>query len=59
MADKLLADFEALVLIAEPRALGVLRDVMTAGTLSKATTQIDKDYTKTPIPELEAVLRQA
>jgi len=59
MADKLMAQFDALVLIAEPRALGVLRQVMAPAVLSKAVTQMDKDYTKTPIPELEALLRQA
>ena len=59
MADKLMAQFDTLVLIAEPRALGVLRQVMAPAVLSKAATQIDKDYTKTPIPELEALLRQA
>lgn len=58
MADQLMAGFEGLVLVAEPRALGVLRDVLSSVVLSKTTTQIDKDYTKTPIPELEALLRQ-
>lgn len=58
MAEQLFGDFESLVLIAEPRALGVLRGVLAPTVLAKATTQIDKDYTKTPIPELEALLRQ-
>jgi protein required for attachment to host cells len=59
MAQQLSGDYDSLVLIAEPRALGVLRDVMAPAVMSKVTVQMDKDYTKTPVPELEALLRQA
>lgn len=58
MADELMAGRGELVLVAEPRALGVLRDVLSNEVMSKVSTQIDKDYTKTAMPELEALLRQ-
>lgn len=45
-----------IVLIAEPRALGVLRQKMAPAAISKVVLQLDKDYTKTPLPVLEAIL---
>lgn len=59
MSETLMADYDELVLVAEPQALGVLRQVMSAAAMAKVTTQIHKDYTKTALPELEALLRQA
>jgi len=47
-----------IALIAEPRALGVLRQNMPAAMMGKVISQLDKDYTKTPLPALEAILRQ-
>lgn len=58
MSDTLMADYDELILIAQPHALGVLRQVMSKSVMGQVTTQIDKDYTKTAIPELEALLRQ-
>lgn len=59
MSQTLMSDYEQLVLVAEPQALGVLRQVMSAALMAKVTRQIDKDYTKTAMPELEALLREA
>lgn len=59
MASELMSDFDALLLTAEPHALGVLRRVMAPAVLARAQTQLDKDYTKIPLPELEALLRRA
>jgi protein required for attachment to host cells len=47
-----------IALIAEPRALGVLREHMPDALMTKVVCDLDKDYTKTPLPELEAILRQ-
>ncbi|MCD8505052.1 MAG: host attachment family protein [Burkholderiaceae bacterium] len=59
ISDTLMAKFDELVLVAEPQALGVLRQVMQQAVMAKVTTQIGKDYTKTAMPELEALLRAA
>lgn len=58
MSDSLMSDYDELVLAAEPHALGVLRKVLPDSLMAKVKTQIDKDYTKTAMPELEALLRQ-
>lgn len=49
-------ELSKIVLIAEPRALGVVRQAMPPALMSKVMTQIDKDYTKNPMPELEALI---
>ena len=59
VSEKLMDNYDELVLIAEPHSLGVLRQVMPAPVMAKVSTQIDKDYTKTAIPELEALIRNA
>lgn len=59
IADQLMADHDNLVLIAAPRALGVLREALSSSVMDKVSTQMDKDYTKTALPELEALLRLA
>jgi protein required for attachment to host cells len=47
-----------IALIAEPRALGILRQHAPSALMQKVAMQLDKDYTKMPLPELEALLRQ-
>lgn len=59
MSQALMPDYEELVLAAEPHALGVLRQVLPDSLMAKVSMQFDKDYTKTAMPELEALLRQA
>ena len=51
-------DLNQILLIAEPRALGILREHMPSALMDKVTLQLDKDYTKNPLPELERILRQ-
>lgn len=51
-------DLNQILLIAEPRALGVIRQHMPSALMNKVTLQLDKDYTKNPLPELESILRQ-
>jgi len=46
----------SIALIAEPRALGVLRQNLSLATMGKVILQLDKDYTKTPLPALEVIL---
>ncbi len=53
MKEYSLAD---IVLIAEPHALGVLRQNLPPAAMSKVILQLDKDYTKTPLPALEVIL---
>lgn len=47
-----------LLLVAEPTALGVLRKTLSPQVLAAVVEEVGKDYTKTAIPELEALLRQ-
>lgn len=60
LAPSVMSDngLSAVILIAEPKALGVIRAHADDAFLSKVSMQIDKDYTKTAIPALEAILRQ-
>lgn len=51
-------ELSKILLIAEPRALGVVRQAMPTALMNKVVMQIDKDYTKNPLPELEAILRK-
>jgi len=55
MADH---DRNQIQLIAEPRALGILAQHMPSTLIDKVTLQLDKDYTKHPLPELESIMRQ-
>jgi len=58
ISESLMPDFTNMILIAAPQSLGVLRDLLPKAVMAKVSTQINKDYTKTAMPELEALLRQ-
>ena len=47
---------KSLVLIAPPRALGVLRQHVTNGLRGAIRAEIDKDYVKIPVHEIEKKL---
>jgi protein required for attachment to host cells len=47
------AHFTRLVLVAEPRFLGLLRDNIPSESLKLATTQIDKNLVQLPVAEIE------
>lgn len=47
--------FEELILIAPPKTLGDLRKHLNPLSLAKVVNEIDKDYTHTPIKEIEAI----
>lgn len=51
-------DFHEVVLVAAPTALGALRSEMSPKVSAIVKTQIAKDYTKTPIKQLEALLQK-
>ena len=44
---------KSLILIAPPRALGVLRQCISAGVRHVVRAEIDKDYVKLPLHEIE------
>jgi protein required for attachment to host cells len=46
-------DIKSLILVAPPRALGVLRQAYTAGLKQAIHTEIQKDYVNMPIYEIE------
>jgi len=46
----------SIALIAEPRALGILRQEIGATLKGVTALEIAKDYTKTALPELEKIL---
>jgi len=46
----------SIALIAEPQALGILRQVIGAALKGATVLEIAKDYTKTALPELEKIL---
>lgn len=48
--------FEELVLIAPPKTLGELRKQLNTISRLKLVEEIDKDYTHTPIKEIESIL---
>jgi protein required for attachment to host cells len=48
--------FEELILIAPPKTLGDVRQHLTPASLAKIIKEIDKDYTHTPIKEIEEIL---
>ena len=47
---------KSLVLVAPPRALGVLRQAFTNGLRDAIRAEIDKDYVKMPVHEIEKKL---
>ncbi len=46
-------DLRSLVLVAPPRALGVLRAQLSANVKQSIRVEIDKDLVKMPLPEIE------
>ena len=48
----------ALILIAAPRALGVLRRSLSQAVQNAVTAEIDKDYVRMPVHEIEKRLAQ-
>lgn len=57
LADWAAADrFTGLVLFADPRTLGALRDAMTERVKALVLAQIDKDLTNLPLDRIEAVV---
>ncbi len=53
-----LGGFQDIMLIAEPRAMGILRSQMDKATKEFVRSEITKDYLKTKIPDLETYLNQ-
>ena len=49
-------EVKSLILIAPPRALGVLRQAYTHGLRAAIKAEIDKDYVKMPVYEIEKKL---
>jgi protein required for attachment to host cells len=47
------AETKSLIVIAPPRALGVLRQAFTAAVRNAIRAEIDKDYVKMPLYEIE------
>jgi protein required for attachment to host cells len=47
---------KAIILIAPPRALGVLRQAYTNGLRAAIKAEIDKDYVRMPVHEIEKKL---
>lgn len=61
LADRLDAavtagETKALVVVAPPRALGVLRQAYSNGLRGAVRAEIDKDYVKMPVHEIEKAL---
>lgn len=48
--------FNSLVLIADPRTLGVMRPLLHKEVTSRLAAEIDKDLTGMPLPEIETAL---
>ena len=44
---------KSMILVAPPRALGVLRQASTANLRHAVRAEIDKDYVRMPVPEIE------
>jgi protein required for attachment to host cells len=51
--------FETLVLVADPRTLGVLRPTLHKAVTARLAGEIAKDLTGAPVQEIEAVLAAA
>ena len=47
---------KSLVLVAPPRALGVLRQAYSSGLRAAPKAEIDKDFVKMPVHEIEKKL---
>jgi protein required for attachment to host cells len=47
---------KAIIMVAPPRALGVLRQAYSSGLKSALKAEIDKDYVKMPVHEIEKKL---
>lgn len=52
-------DFAALVIVADPRTLGVLRPELHKAVLERVTGELDKDLTGAPVDRIEAALKAA
>jgi protein required for attachment to host cells len=46
-------EVKSLILVAPPRALGVLRPILSSGLRAAIRAEIDKDYVKMPVYEIE------
>jgi protein required for attachment to host cells len=51
--------YEALVLVADPRTLGVLRPELHKAVQERLLAEVDKDLTGMPVGEIEAALAAA
>lgn len=51
--------FEALVVAADPRTLGVLRPALHKAVLERLVGEVDKDLTGMPLPAVTAILEAA
>lgn len=51
--------FRRLVVVADPRTLGVLRPELHKAVTERLVGEVDKDLTGMPVPEIEAVLKAA
>lgn len=49
-------EFEKLVLVAPPNTLAALRKKLDAKTAQRVVAEIDKDFTKHPVPEIARLL---
>ncbi len=54
--EDLAKDAASLVLVAAPRALADIRAAMPPAVRSKTVSEVDKDLTNHPVPEIEKVL---
>lgn len=51
--------FDALVLAADPRTLGVLRPALHKAVAERVVGEVDKDLTRMPVGEIERILQPA
>jgi protein required for attachment to host cells len=51
--------FSALVLVADPRTLGVLRAALHKSVAERVVAELDKDLTQMPVHEIEDILKAA
>ncbi len=51
--------FEALVIVADPRTLGVLRPALHKTVQERLVAEIDKDLAGRPVAEIEALINEA
>jgi protein required for attachment to host cells len=58
--DQLIRDnpVQAILLVAPPRALGALRSLLSPQVIKLVVAQIDKDYVRLPVSQIEKRLRQ-